>query len=99
SPGPHLVVTKRDFLYADADNDNLVSAGDRLFYVITVLNNGLGTAPPLRLHDSPDPHTNLIPGSVRVIGGVVTQGNQPGDTQVLVEISPLRSGTNAVLCL
>jgi uncharacterized repeat protein (TIGR01451 family) len=94
-----LAVTKRDFFFADADQNDLVSAGDTVLYTIQIVNQGSTLTPRLRLEDALDPNTTLVPGSVRVIGGVVVQGNGAQDEQVIVEITPLISGANATVSL
>jgi hypothetical protein len=96
--GP-LLIAKRDFLFADADNNNLVSPGDTLLYTIQVVNRGTDTTPRLRLADGLDPNTQLVAGAVRIIGGVVVQGNDAADEQVIVEITPLIGGASATMSL
>jgi uncharacterized repeat protein (TIGR01451 family) len=94
-----LSISKTDFLFIDADQNNAVSSGDTLLYEIRVLNSGMGTAPPVRLEDRPDANTRLVVGSVRTIGGVIGQGNGTGDTQVVTDISPLLQGAYAIVTL
>jgi uncharacterized repeat protein (TIGR01451 family) len=84
-------------LFSDADQDDWVSPGDTLYYEITVVNDGVGTTPQLRMADAPDPNTRLLVGSVKAIGGVIVQGNHAGDDQVTVAVTPLISGTQATV--
>jgi uncharacterized repeat protein (TIGR01451 family) len=93
----NLSLGKTAFLFQDADGDDAVSAGDTLLYELKLVNTGTGTAAQVRLTDQPDPNTRLITGSVKTIGGVIGQGNNPGDGQVLVDVSPLLAGAYAVV--
>lgn len=92
-----LSITKRDFLFHDADADNVVSPGDVLFYEIKIVNSGAGTAPEMRLEDQPDSNTRLISGSVQAIGGTIIQGNGADDSYVIMSVDPLPSGATAAI--
>ena len=84
-----LVITKSDFLLSDADGNNLVSSGDKLLYAITIVNIGKGSAQQLHLADTIDPNSALITGLVKTTKGIVSKGNAPGDTGVIIEIDTL----------
>lgn len=92
-----LTITKSDFLFDDADGDDVVSPGDILFYEIRIVNRGAGIAPALRLEDQPDANTILLPGSVKAVGGVVVAGNGADDGLVVVHIDPLAGGASAIV--
>jgi uncharacterized repeat protein (TIGR01451 family) len=96
-PPVNLSITKRAYLFQDADADDAVSPGDTLFYEIRMINTGAGGALQLRLEDRPDPNTSLRPGSVSVLGGVVVQGNGAADAQVVVTLDPLPAGAAAAV--
>lgn len=95
----HLLVTLTDFLFDDADHNNVVSAGDKLLYVLKINNDGTGAAQSLRIDDTPDPNTTLVVGLVRTNQGAVTKGNTPGDTQVIVTYGTLPPGGQAIVSL
>jgi uncharacterized repeat protein (TIGR01451 family) len=94
---PVLVVSKRDFLYQDADNDNEVSAGDTLLYVIQVVNDGNAPAANVRLIDTPDPQTALDAGKVQTSRGAVVLGNDAADATVEIDLGALAPKSTAVV--
>jgi uncharacterized repeat protein (TIGR01451 family) len=97
--GSQLTVGKRDFFFTDADENNQVSPGDTILYIIQGVNVGRETTPHLRVTDALDPNTQLVAGSVKVIGGVVVQGNGADDRGVTVKIPPLNPGASAAISL
>jgi len=90
--GPVLQVAKSDLLFIDADSDGAVSAGDTLFYRVTLVNNGNAAATGILFEDTPDPYTTLKAGKVQSEGGVVQEGNAPGDTRVVITVDALAGG-------
>lgn len=90
-------VTKMDFLYLDQDQDELVSDGDTLLYMLKVTNRGGKSAQLLRLVDAPDPNSVLVTGSVVSSGGVVVKGNTSGDSHVILEFATLPSSAQAFI--
>ncbi|MFN8487504.1 MAG: hypothetical protein U0350_07935 [Caldilineaceae bacterium] len=95
----HLIVTLTDFLFDDADHNNVVSSGDKLLYVISLKNDGAGPALSLRIDDTLDPNTTLIVGTVQANQGVVNQGNNPGDTQVSIAYGRLDPSGQTIISL
>lgn len=75
---PATEATKKGELQEDRDGDGEVSAGDVLRYEIRVRE-------ATRFVDEPGPGGRLIPGSVATTHGIVTSGNDAGDSRVVVE--------------
>jgi uncharacterized repeat protein (TIGR01451 family) len=92
---PLLVVSKRDFLYDDADGDDEVGPGDTVFYMIQVQNIGNTAAANVLVTDTPDEQTTLLAGRVQVTHGEVVSGNSLTDTTVQVRLDELPSNTTA----
>lgn len=93
-----LRATLKDYLFADLDHDNKVSAGDLLLYRLTVSNVGNIGVTNLFVDDAPDPHSTLVVGTVHTDRGEVITGNAPGDTHVRVHLnSGLQSGESAII--
>ncbi|MFN8490613.1 MAG: hypothetical protein U0350_23690 [Caldilineaceae bacterium] len=100
TPGKaELVVTKKDFLFNDADGNNVVSPNDKLLYVITIVNRGQRAAQQVHVEDTVDPNTLLVAGSVRTDQGVVTKGNGTNDGRVIVDMDSFAAGASATLSL
>lgn len=94
-----LSVTKKDFLFNDADGNNVVSPNDKLLYVITIVNRGQSAAQQIHVEDTVDPNTLLVAGSVRTDLGSVTKGNGANDSRMVVDIDSLAAGATATLSL
>lgn len=77
----------------DHDGDGLLSPGDTLGYTIEITNTGGGDALAVLLSDLPGDYTNLVAGTVTTSQGTVLAGNQPGDTEVLVDLGTLPATT------
>ncbi len=86
---PELSATKRDELFTDADTDGVPSAGDTLRYVVVITNQGGQTATGATFTDTPDANTTLEVGSVTSTQGIITTGNNAGDTSVAVNIGDI----------
>jgi uncharacterized repeat protein (TIGR01451 family) len=84
-----LALTKTDFLFSDADQNNLISSGDRLLYVISLSNTGQLAAQQLHFADTLDANTTLLAGTVKTDQGLITQGNSPGDGRVILDLATL----------
>ena len=82
---PLLQATKRDRLLIDANGDGIAGSGDMLSYRIVLMNSGTAAAIGVILTDTPDANTTLVVGSVQTNRGVVTEGNNTGDTRVSVD--------------
>ncbi|MGE0517683.1 MAG: hypothetical protein AB7N53_04210, partial [Candidatus Binatia bacterium] len=81
---------KRAILLADADQDGFPSPGDTLLYQITYVNIGNAATPGgIQAIDILDPNTTLVVGSVVMNQGVITSGNNPGDTRVEALVGPI----------
>ncbi|RIK36263.1 MAG: hypothetical protein DCC55_27805, partial [Chloroflexi bacterium] len=89
---PLLLVSKRDFLYDDADGDDQVGPGDTLFYMIQVNNIGNTTAASVLLTDTPDLQTTLLASKVQVSQGQVVSGNSAGDRVLQVRLDEIPPG-------
>jgi uncharacterized repeat protein (TIGR01451 family) len=94
---PLVEMTKRDLLYIDADEDDAVSAGDTLYYVISLRNVGNASTTAVTLHDTPDPATQLQSGAVQTSQGLVAVGNAAGDRGVTVELGSLAPAATATV--
>jgi uncharacterized repeat protein (TIGR01451 family) len=94
---PLVEMTKRDLLYIDADEDDAVSAGDTLYYVISLRNVGNTSTTAVTLHDTPDPATQLQSGAVQTSQGLVAVGNAVGDRSVTVELGSLAPAATATV--
>ncbi|MBX3016078.1 MAG: DUF11 domain-containing protein [Caldilineaceae bacterium] len=94
---PQLIIGKRDLLASDVDENNQVTPGDTLLYVITLANSGSVPATQIQLVDKPDAQTTLVIGSVQHNSGNVVQGNTPGDSQVVFSLETLAPGAQVIL--
>jgi uncharacterized repeat protein (TIGR01451 family) len=92
-----LRATKAVELSADLDQDGSVSRGDRLRYTVTITNHGQRTLTGVTFIDTPDPHTEVVAGSVVTNRGTVTRGNATGDGFVQVAIGSLGPGQSATI--
>ncbi|MCL4860529.1 MAG: DUF11 domain-containing protein [Caldilineaceae bacterium] len=88
---PVLLVTKRDFLFVDADGDDEAGPGDTLLYNVRIVNQGNAAAADVRFIDAPDPQTALEPNSILVIpaAGEVVTGNSRDDQQIEIELGEI----------
>jgi len=89
TPTPTLTADKADFLYVDANNNGVPSAGDTLLYRVVIQNVGNVAATAVTFTDTPDVITKLVVGSVQTSQGVLTTGNSAGDTSVAVAIGDI----------
>lgn len=92
-----LSVSKLDFLYTDNDENDQVSAGDVMLYVIKISNSGGKSAYQIRLVDPPDPNSTLLSGTVTTDGGSVVKGNSNGDAHVVIEVPELSSNGRVLI--
>lgn len=86
---PSIHATKRWVLLIDADGNGVVSTGDTVTYLITILNNGNTVASNVVYTDTPDVNSLLVVGSVTKSQGTVISGNNAGDTTVIVNIGDI----------
>jgi uncharacterized repeat protein (TIGR01451 family) len=93
--GPLLQVVKSDFLFADADVNGAVSAGDTLLYIITLVNNGNAAATGLVIEDIPDAHTTLAKVDQGDQGEILL-GAAPGDERVVISVDALAGGGDSL---
>jgi uncharacterized repeat protein (TIGR01451 family) len=77
----------------DHDGNGLLSPGDTLGYTIEITNSGGADALAVLLSDLPGDYTTLVAGTVTASQGTVLAGNQPGDTEVLVDLGTLPATT------
>jgi uncharacterized repeat protein (TIGR01451 family) len=92
---PLVEAFKSDILFVDADANGVASPGDTLMYVIVVSNQGNAAAGMVQFGDTPDLNTTLVSGSVATDRGSVILGNNPGDSQVNVELGTLPGAETA----
>jgi uncharacterized repeat protein (TIGR01451 family) len=71
--------------------------GDDVAYTVVITNDGDEIAQEVELEASPPEHTTLSAGTVTTTAGDVAQGNDPGDTSVLVVVGELAAGEEAVV--
>lgn len=91
-----MSLTKRDLLFVDGDNDDLVSANDILFFRLEVVNNGNAASANLLFEDLPPVHTSLIAGSVQTDQGTVLLGNSSDDSKIQVDLGSIAGGGERV---
>ncbi|MCX5991722.1 MAG: IPTL-CTERM sorting domain-containing protein, partial [Chloroflexi bacterium] len=82
--------SKSASLFTDADSNGVVSPGDTLLYKVTFGNSGNTDATGVVFSDDPDINTTLVVGSVTTTKGVVTSGNNPGDTSIGINVGTLQ---------
>ena len=93
---PLVRVTLSDLLFIDADSDQSVSAGDTLFYRVTIKNSGNGPATGIVFENTPDPNTTLIVGTVQASQGIIVAGNNGNERRALVDVGVLAGGGGSV---
>ncbi|HSH02305.1 MAG TPA: hypothetical protein VLL52_07280 [Anaerolineae bacterium] len=86
---PLLSATKRDSVLIDADNDGQASPGDTLLYTINIYSYGQTEATAVVFNDTVGTYSSLVVGSVGTTQGVVTTGNNGGDTAVAVTVGTI----------
>lgn len=96
---PLLRITKLDFHFEDADNNDKVSSGDKILYSIKVVNVGNAATASVVLTDTPDANTTLVVGRVQSSRGAILSGNRNGDNRVKIEIGALAAGASAEINL
>ena len=94
---PEIQASKTDTLVVDVNNDGFVNPGDTLEYAITLKNTGNGIATGLTISDTLDPNTSLVVGSVQTSAGTIVQGNNSGDSAVVVQIGDLVPGATVTV--
>ncbi|MCS7274915.1 MAG: hypothetical protein NZ610_05905 [Candidatus Bipolaricaulota bacterium] len=94
---PHIYISQRAYLKIDANGDGLPSPGDTLSYAVTLLNLGNTDAQNAFFSTTPDPHTQLVVGSVRTSQGSVTTGNASSDTTIGIALDPIPRNGQAQL--
>ena len=91
-PAPRVGATLVAAVAIDLGGDGKLSPGDTLGYTIMVTNTGNVTATAMTVAVTSDPASALVTGTVTTTQGVVTQGNGPGDTRLLVDAGDLPVG-------
>lgn len=94
---PRVDAFKTDRLLVDADNDGAPSPGDTLVYNITIRNDGTQAAVGIVFSDTLDSNTTLQVGTVEPSQGEVVQGNNTGDSGVVVQLGDIAAGASATL--
>lgn len=89
---PLVRLAMNDYLLVDTDENQAVSSGDILLYIINVTNVGNAPARNITVEDLTSKNIALVPGSVTSVDGVVTKGNGTDDSKVVVEIATLPGG-------
>lgn len=88
---PRLAVTKTDVVVVDTGTAG-ASPGDTLLYTITITNTGNGAATGVSLADIVDANLTLVPGSLAVDTGTVTDPTGP---DIATNIGTLPGGGTA----
>jgi len=96
SASPLLRISMDDLLLIDSDNDQIVSSGDVLIYVVNVTNLGNAVARDITIQNSSNSNIMLIPGTVANEQGTVVRGNSAEDREVIIEIDSLAGGGGKV---
>jgi uncharacterized repeat protein (TIGR01451 family) len=94
---PKLSATKQGALYADHDNNGLITRGDELQYTVRISNTGNMDAAGITYDDTPDPNTPLLTGTVTTTRGTVVSGNGATDQAVSVLVGTLPAGGGAII--
>lgn len=89
---PRMVATKRATLLIDADASGMPTPGDTLLYSVSLTNQGNTAGTAVFVNDLLDANLSLVAGSVQISQGIVTSGNAPGDTRVIVDVGDLPGG-------
>lgn len=95
-----LTAAKTGALFIDSDNDGLIEAGETIRYTITITNpddDNNVTVEDVIFSDTPDPNTNLVPGSVTTTQGTITTGNGGGDTDVAIDLGDIPDGASITI--
>jgi uncharacterized repeat protein (TIGR01451 family) len=87
TPSMQFTMTARQA--QDVDGDKAISPGDIIQYIVTIRNNGSGTATGVYFYDTPDSNTTLVVKSVIKSQGSVLKGNVTGDKAVVVNIGTI----------
>ncbi|HXI13937.1 MAG TPA: PA domain-containing protein [Thermoanaerobaculia bacterium] len=78
---PSVSASKSASLLTDRDGDGLADPGDTIRYTVVLRNSGEGAATVVRLTDTIDPNTTIVPGSLTATAGTVT-GSSPVDVAI-----------------
>jgi uncharacterized repeat protein (TIGR01451 family) len=89
---PDVRVTKADFVQIDNDGDGKADPGDTVRYTVVITNHGNQHASQVDFSTLVPANTTLVVGSVTTFIGTVTDGNDPGDTAVAVDVGTLLAG-------
>lgn len=94
TPLPHIDVEKRWELEQDDNGNGLVNACDLVKYTITVVNDGSALAEGLVLTDpiTTAMDVSLTANSVTTTQGTILSGQDPSDTEIIVNIGNLPAG-------
>lgn len=91
-----VVVTKRAMLAVDANNDEKVSPGDTLEYIVTLQNQrGIGVQ-NVRFSDTIDASLYLLEGTTTT-QGAITAGTSAGDSQLQVNVGTMAGDSTVTI--
>jgi uncharacterized repeat protein (TIGR01451 family) len=93
-PAPAIYAAKTDSLLDEGDAQ--LGPGDVLTYTVTITNSGSEAATQVIFSDTLDPNTTLAVGSVTTTQGTVTSGNNPGDTEIQIDLGSIAGGGSSV---
>ncbi|MEM7127859.1 MAG: choice-of-anchor E domain-containing protein [Chloroflexota bacterium] len=96
---PNLTLEKVDTLFVDLGGDRMASPGDTVLYEIFVRNTGGLPATGVQLVDVVSIYTTIKPGQVVTSKGTVVEGNQIGDTRVVVNIGTVDPGETVTVTI
>ncbi|MCI2432178.1 DUF11 domain-containing protein [Candidatus Acetothermia bacterium] len=86
---PFLYFTKSIYAASDDDRNGMVSAGELLEYVLTVINMGTQEASGLQLSDALGNDMRILEASVRTDHGLIASGALPNSRELLVNLGAL----------
>ncbi|WP_197484358.1 DUF11 domain-containing protein [Halioglobus sp. HI00S01] len=69
--------------------------GDTLLYTVTARNTGQALLTDVNVTDEPESPSEFQSGTVNAPGGVVVEGNTPGDSEIIVEFAAIAPGAEA----
>lgn len=86
---PFLQFTKSVYAASDDDRNGMVSAGELLEYVLTIINMGPQEALGLNLSDALGNDMRILEGSVKTDHGLIASGTRPNSQELLVSLGSL----------
>lgn len=92
-----LTANKSVGLLSDADGSGNASPGDTLRYTVTVTNSGSINAVNAIFSDTLDVNVSPVPGSVSTTQGTILDGNDAGDSRILIDLGVIPPAGTATI--